>query len=153
MKVSSKKGFTLIELLVVIAIIGILSTMATVAVGNAREKARDAVRQSDMNSIATAIQMYYTENNTYPIDAASTPAVDACGDAGVIAPAVDQPVCSDIAFKDSSEIYIERLPQYPTNSADQRYIYDNQSDAGSYCIEVNPVERYCLSVALNHRLR
>ena len=60
------KGFTLIELLVVIAIIGVLSTLAVIALGSARSKARDSKRLADIKQISTALELYYSENNTYP---------------------------------------------------------------------------------------
>ena len=63
---TNKKGFTLIELLVVIAIIGLLSTLAVVALGSAREKSRDARRLSDVKQIQTALELFYTDNNSYP---------------------------------------------------------------------------------------
>lgn len=66
----NKKGFTLIELLVVIAIIGLLSTLAVVALGSAREKARDSKRLSDLKQTQTALELYYTDQNAYPIVAA-----------------------------------------------------------------------------------
>ncbi|PLX28805.1 hypothetical protein C0581_00730 [Candidatus Parcubacteria bacterium] len=62
----NKKGFTLIELLVVIAIIGLLSTLAVVALGSARKKANDSKRLSDVKQVQTALELYYTDNNTYP---------------------------------------------------------------------------------------
>jgi len=67
----NKKGFTLIELLVVIAIIGVLSTLAVVALGSARQKANDAKRLSDIRQVQTALELYYTDNNAYPTTTAT----------------------------------------------------------------------------------
>lgn len=62
----NQKGFTLIELLVVIAIIGLLSTLAVVALNNARQKSRDSKRVSDVKQMQTALELYYNDNNSYP---------------------------------------------------------------------------------------
>lgn len=60
------KGFTLIELLVVIAIIGLLATMAVVSFGNARKKARDTKRITDIKQLQKAVEMYNEMNGQYP---------------------------------------------------------------------------------------
>lgn len=60
------RGFTLIELLVVIAIIGILSSIVLTALDVSRERARDGQRRSDMKSIVNALELYITDNSTYP---------------------------------------------------------------------------------------
>ncbi len=69
MKKLNKRGFTLIELLVVVAIIGLLSTMAVIALGNARQKARDARRQSDLKILQTAVELYVSDNGAVPTPA------------------------------------------------------------------------------------
>ena len=64
---SNKKGFTLIELLVVIAIIGLLSTLAVVALNSARQKSRDSKRVADVKQIQTALELYFADStNGYP---------------------------------------------------------------------------------------
>lgn len=59
-------GFTLIELLIAIAIIGLITTLVVVALRNVREKARDAKRLADIQTIQTALEMYYNTNKAYP---------------------------------------------------------------------------------------
>ena len=66
-----QSGFTLIELLVVIAIIGLLSTLAVVALNNARLKSRDSKRVSDIKQIQTALELYYNDANAYPANITS----------------------------------------------------------------------------------
>jgi len=58
----TRRGFTLIELLVVIAIIGLLSSIVLASLNTARDRARDARRKSDVNTILTALALYQTAN-------------------------------------------------------------------------------------------
>lgn len=62
----NSRGFTLIELLVVVAIIGILSSIVLASLNKARIKGADAARISDVQSLKTAIEMYYNDNGGYP---------------------------------------------------------------------------------------
>ena len=64
LKIKNRRGSTLIELLVVIAIIGVLATIVLVSLNSARQKARDARRQSDMRQISLAMEMWYDTNNS-----------------------------------------------------------------------------------------
>lgn len=61
-----QSGFTLIELLVVIAIIGLLASVVLLSLNSARAKSRDAKRVSDVRQIASAMELYFNDNNTYP---------------------------------------------------------------------------------------
>ncbi|MEI6659824.1 MAG: prepilin-type N-terminal cleavage/methylation domain-containing protein [bacterium] len=71
-KRSYQKGFTLIELLVVISIISLLSSVVLSALNSARSKARDALRNQDVEQIKIAMNLYYHTNGFYPAVGGST---------------------------------------------------------------------------------
>lgn len=64
-RAQDEKGFTLIELLVVILIIGILAAIALPAFLNQRGKAQDAEAKSAVRTAQTAMETYYTDEQTY----------------------------------------------------------------------------------------
>ena len=63
---SNQKGFTLIELLIVVAIIGILAAIAIPQFSSYRQKAFNSAAQSDLKTIRTSLEGFYTDEYYYP---------------------------------------------------------------------------------------
>lgn len=59
-----KNGFTLIELVVVMAIVATLTAMATFNFNQARIRARDVQRKSELRQIQNALELF--KNDQYP---------------------------------------------------------------------------------------
>jgi general secretion pathway protein G len=59
-------GFTLIELIVVMAIMAILAMVGLANYQTSLQNGRDNRRKLDLKSIASALQMYYSDNSAYP---------------------------------------------------------------------------------------
>ena len=66
------KAFTLIELLIVVAIIGILAAIAIPNFLNAQVRAKVASVKSELNSLNTALESYFVDNDAYPRDSNDT---------------------------------------------------------------------------------
>src|SRR5215211_3402823 len=70
-----QKAFTLIELLIVVAIIAILAAIAVPNFLEAQTRAKVSRVKNDQRSLATGLEAYYVDNNSYPcagIDTAGT---------------------------------------------------------------------------------
>lgn len=63
-----ERGFTIVELLIVIVVIAILAAISIVAYNGIQDRAREASAVSAARNVATQIQLYETENGTYPTD-------------------------------------------------------------------------------------
>lgn len=61
------RGFTLVELLVVITILAILMGIAVSAYSGALKSGRLAKRLTDLKSIDTALELYRSDHEVYPI--------------------------------------------------------------------------------------
>jgi general secretion pathway protein G len=66
-KLRNPKGFTLVELIIVIMIIGILAATMLPKVMGGPARARDAQRKANLAAITTALELYYTDNEAYPV--------------------------------------------------------------------------------------
>lgn len=72
-------GFSLMEILVVIAIVGILTSILVVNYNQARQSSRDKIRQSDLKALQLAIELYRSQNGTYPAQGCGTPGAQWAG--------------------------------------------------------------------------
>jgi prepilin-type N-terminal cleavage/methylation domain-containing protein len=107
-KLSSRKsfnifgnlGFTLVELIVVIAILAVL-IIISIAVLNPvsqLQKAKDAIRQSDLNQLYTALDTFYNDKGCYPTK-------------------------TDLSELTDAPIYIKKIPVDPDAASNVKYNY------------------------------
>jgi len=123
-------GFTLIELLVVISIISLLATVALASLNDARAKARDAQRVTEMKEVQKALQLYWHDHQEYPQEGVNT--VFSSCDTGATS--------LQNGLADLEPDYIPEIPSDPENST-YCYYYTTQS---IYSCETAPPETFVL---------
>ena len=122
------QGFSLIEILVVISIVGILTSILVVNYNQARQNSRDKIRMSDLKSLQLAIELYKSQNGTYP--------TQGCGSGSQWA----GPGPYDQSWGASCENYIlglvpdyiGKLPRDPSREDEMNTGYLYRSDGNSY---------------------
>lgn len=60
------RGFTLIEIMVVVVILGILAALVVPTIMSRPDQAKATVARTDVNAIASALEMYRLDNGFYP---------------------------------------------------------------------------------------
>ena len=133
------QGFTLIELLIVITLIGILASLTLVSYSGTQQKARDAVRKSDLNQIRRSLELakadcqgnaYYPyPPNAAPNTTSITTAVNDYGTTSASGTGTLRGYLTATALK-----YISSAPLDPQNSSPQAYAYNvGGTSIGSVC--------------------
>lgn len=122
-KLRKSQGFTLIELLVVLAVLAVVVGAVVAAINPLQQinRANDGRAKNDIGSVATALQSYYTFNQTYPASTGSF-----SGDLAVLVPTE-----------------LKALPT-PANS-NYTYTYSSASATGGAC---NAGTTACTKVAV-----
>ena len=130
------KGFTLIELLIAIAIVAIISAVGLSTFPGAQKRARDSVRQSDLNQYRVALENYASVNGgVYPVSSTGSLAL---------------PVPGTGIFLNSGGVLAGYLTGFPVDSkynssTNQIYNYFYKSDATG----INWVLQACLESGTN----
>ena len=62
---TGRRGFSLIELMLVVVIIGVLAALAIPKYSNTKQKAVRTTAITDLRNLATAQNVYFSENNVY----------------------------------------------------------------------------------------
>lgn len=128
-------GFTLIELLVVMFIIGILATLLMANLAGFRERARDALRKSDLRQIESSLALYYSIYREYP--ASSTE--------GKIIGCNEPPVACDWGshWSRGENVLMKQLPNDP--------LFDSTvEDSPTYYYEKTDTESFFLKASLEN---
>lgn len=116
MKHAKTLSFTMIEILVVATIIGILAAISSTSYSQFSKQSRDARRKADIEQIRAAVEMYRSNNDSYPLSGSDL--------------TID---CSSTDFQDAGGVmYMSKVPLDPKCPA-QKYFYESL-DGSTYTI-------------------
>lgn len=116
----AQRGFTLIEIMVVVVIIGILGAIVVPQFMSRPDQAKVTAARTDIQAIATALEMYRLDNHNYPSTQQGLEAL------------VKRPVGQPVARGWNPQGYLKSTPTDPWGTAYQYLNPGPHSQDGSY---------------------
>ena len=110
-------GVTLIEMMVVLVIIAVVAAMVVPNVIGRPDEARVTVTQTDLRSIAGALELYRLDNRIYPTTAQGLSAL------------VTRPTVAPAPMSWASGGYLNVMPQDPWGAP---YVYRSPGETGNF---------------------
>lgn len=120
-----KNGFTLIEILVSATIIAVLTAIGLVSFSIANRNARDAKRKADLEQVRAALEIYRSDNTSYPTSANFTTMI------GVIA---SYTTSANVADPKDTAPYVYRYTQ-ANSGASYELCATLENTGADYCLD------------------
>lgn len=115
-----KNAFTLIEVMVVLSVLAIIAILAYNFFGSTMKEAKVKQRATqiynEMNAIATAVELYYVKNGTYPSDLAA--GIDQLVADGQLKAPIYKPPQDTVSAAKNYDLYVEDYNYCGGGSAD-----------------------------------
>lgn len=140
LKKYSQKGFTIVELLIVIVVIGILAALVLNTFSGVQKRARDTQRQTDINAIATQLEVYYNDKGGYPEEAV----IDAPELKGIDVGALTPPGRDNRSIIETTEATALADLSGGTLTANSQYGYQTlEADGTTACVATAASDVFC----------
>lgn len=120
------QGFTIVELLIVIVVIGILALLVITTYSGIQAKARNSQRQTDVASIQTQLEAFYSQNGYYP----SLTDINGATWRSTNMKSLDEEALADPSSPNSSKVLVDA-------QVERAYAYAVTDSTGASCEAVN----------------
>ena len=115
----NNKGFSLTELMVAVSIIGSITGLASAKLNDVIPMARDAQRKANIHQVQTALNLYYNDQEQYPVSVSDEPTEEGW-----------QLIKNILESADSA--YVPQMPHDPLDTG--QYVFKYWSDGQKFKI-------------------